>query len=421
MRKLWYAIAVIGLAFALPVIGVVAQENAPLTPAQICENSVPAAEPATREYAAAGEVLQPGVDYHAVFCTDAGAVYIDLFEDLTPVTVNSFVFLAENGYYNNTIFHRVIADFMAQGGDPTGTGTGGPGYQFTDEFVGFLTFDQPGWLAMANAGPGTNGSQFFITTVPTPHLDFRHTIFGQVIEGQETVSAIQIRDPQVPDSPSTALQTVVIVTDPASVITTYTAPEPTTQDAIQAVITGIGEELPTTLGINSDITGIKTLENVIASVPESVREAYSALLSENNFAYRASIQVDNTSCQLADAPFLSVRYTMDAFSSREAAAAVLATAASPDGVLYRAQTEAGLAVLEAETDLPYPIFIGTTQGCDQDMTRAISYWQRGSFVITAEAVYPLSSQATADVWLQQLVGVQIFERLFSDVLRTTIG
>ncbi len=421
MQKLRYAVAVIGLALALPMIGVIAQDTAPLTPAQICENSVPAAEPATREYAAAGDVLQPGIDYRAVFCTDAGAVYIDLFEDLTPETVNNFVFLAQNGYYNNTIFHRVIADFMVQGGDPTGTGSGGPGYQFADEFVGFLTFDQPGWLAMANAGPGTNGSQFFITTVPTPHLDFRHTIFGQVIEGQDTVSAIQLRDPAVPDSPSTALQTVVIVTDPTSVTTTHTAPAPATQEDLLAVIDSIGAELPATLGVNNDVTGIKTAENVVASAPESVREAYSALLSENNFAYRASIQVDNTSCQLADAPFLTVHYTMDVFASREDATAVIATAASPDGVLYRAQTEAGLAVLEAETALPYPVFIGTTQGCDQEMTRAITYWQRGNYVITAEAVYPISSQATADVWLQQLVGVQIFERLFADVLRATLG
>src|SRR5688572_14124487 len=120
-------------------------------------------------------------------CTDAGAIYIDLLEDFAPATVNNFVFLAQNNYYDNTIFHRVLEDFMAQGGDPTGTGSGGPGYQFRDEFAPFLTFDRPYLLAMANAGAGTNGSQFFITTAETPHLDFRHTIFGDVLEGQENV------------------------------------------------------------------------------------------------------------------------------------------------------------------------------------------------------------------------------------------
>ena len=117
-------------------------------------------------------VLEPDVDYRAIFCTTAGTVYVDLYESLTPMTVNNFVFLAQQGYYDNTTFHRVIPDFMVQGGDPTATGSGGPGYQFGDEPVGFLTFDRPGLLAMANAGPGTNGSQFFITTVPdaTPQL-----------------------------------------------------------------------------------------------------------------------------------------------------------------------------------------------------------------------------------------------------------
>ena len=164
------------------------------TPAALCEAALPAAEPESREFAAPEQVLQAGVDYRAIFCTDAGPIYIDLFETLTPETVNNFVFLAQNGYYNNTTFHRVIESFMAQGGDPTGTGSGGPGYAFADEFVGFLNFDRPGLLAMANAGPGTNGSQFFITHVVTDWLDGKHTVFGQVTQGQDVVNAVQQGD-----------------------------------------------------------------------------------------------------------------------------------------------------------------------------------------------------------------------------------
>ena len=104
--------------------------------------------------------------------------------------MNNFVFLANDGFYDGVIFHRVIPDFMIQGGDPTGTGTSGPGYKFEDEIDNTLEFDKPGILAMANAGPGTNGSQFFITTAATPHLKGNHTIFGKVLEGQDVASAI---------------------------------------------------------------------------------------------------------------------------------------------------------------------------------------------------------------------------------------
>lgn len=179
----------------------------------LCQAALPAETPATRTYPAASQVLEQGVDYGAIFCTDAGAFAVDLFEAETPVTVNNMVFLAQQGYYNNTIFHRVIPDFMAQAGDPTGTGRGGPGYQFQDEFLPSLRFDRPYLLAMANAGAGTNGSQFFITFVPTPHLNDAHTIFGEVTQGQQSVDAILIRDPQNPSAPATMLQTVIITTN----------------------------------------------------------------------------------------------------------------------------------------------------------------------------------------------------------------
>jgi len=141
----------------------------------------------------------------ATLRTSEGPIVIRLLPDHAPKTVRNFVDLAQGGrewkdprtgrvttgrLYDGTIFHRVIPNFMIQGGDPLGTGTGGPGYQFADEFHLELQFDRPYLLAMANAGPGTNGSQFFITTVPTPHLNRRHTIFGEVVEGQQVVDKI---------------------------------------------------------------------------------------------------------------------------------------------------------------------------------------------------------------------------------------
>src|SRR5215210_7482162 len=137
--------------------------------------------------------LDPKKKYQAILHTSRGDIKVDLYADRAPMTVNNFVFLARNGFYDGTTFHRVLDGFMAQGGDPTGTGSGGPGYQFEDEFSSDLTFDRPGLLAMANSGPNTNGSQFFITFVPTPHLNGLHTIFGEVVEGMDVVNNITRR------------------------------------------------------------------------------------------------------------------------------------------------------------------------------------------------------------------------------------
>ncbi len=129
----------------------------------------------------------------ALIKTNMGNIEIKLFEDKTPKTVENFVGLAKKEYYNGVIFHRVIDNFMIQGGDPTGTGRGGEslwGGKFEDEIVPTLTFDKPGFVAMANAGPNTNGSQFFITTVPTPWLNGHHTIFGEVVNGMDIVNKI---------------------------------------------------------------------------------------------------------------------------------------------------------------------------------------------------------------------------------------
>ena len=133
---------------------------------------------------------EPLKDIRVVMHTDKGDIEATLFASKTPVTVANFLNLAQKRFYNDLTFHRVIADFMIQGGDPDGVGTGGPGYKFSDEFDPTLRFDKAGIWAMANAGPGTNGSQFFITHVPTPHLNDHHTIFGQTTKGQDVVNKI---------------------------------------------------------------------------------------------------------------------------------------------------------------------------------------------------------------------------------------
>ena len=152
----------------------------------------------------------------AIIKTNMGDIELELFAKETPKTVDNFVQLAKKGYYKGIIFHRVIANFMIQGGDPTGTGTGGEsvwGNKFEDEIVPSLVFDKPGILAMANAGPGTNGSQFFITLVPTPWLNGHHTIFGKVIKGMGVVSAIgKVKTSKPGDKPvkSVVMKDVVI-------------------------------------------------------------------------------------------------------------------------------------------------------------------------------------------------------------------
>jgi cyclophilin family peptidyl-prolyl cis-trans isomerase len=149
--------------------------------------------------------------YRARMKTDVGEMLIDLYADRAPKTVNNFVFLARQGFYDDVVFHRVIANFMAQGGDPTGTGTGGPGYTFADEFHPSLRHDGPGVLSMANAGPNTNGSQFFITHVPTPWLDDKHSVFGRVVEGQDVLMAIPPRDPSQRNAPAVHIQSIEIL------------------------------------------------------------------------------------------------------------------------------------------------------------------------------------------------------------------
>ena len=154
--------------------------------------------------------IDPKKKYKANMETDKGTMVIELFADKTPITVNNFVFLSREGYYDGVIFHRVIDNFMVQGGDPTGTGRGGPGYKFGDEFHPSLKHDKQGMLSMANAGPGTNGSQFFITHGPTPHLNGKHTVFGQVVEGLDVLMSIPARDPGNANAPAVKIISVKI-------------------------------------------------------------------------------------------------------------------------------------------------------------------------------------------------------------------
>src|SRR5712691_2733795 len=138
--------------------------------------------------------IDPNKKYAATLETTKGTIVCDLFAKDAPKTVNNFVFLARDGFYDGTVFHRVIGDFMIQGGDPTASGRGGPGYRFEDEVKNNPHKHQVGSLSMANAGPNTNGSQFFITHVATPHLDGKHTVFGKVLKGQDVVNAVQQGD-----------------------------------------------------------------------------------------------------------------------------------------------------------------------------------------------------------------------------------
>ena len=156
---------------------------------------------ATKQYASPPAMqVETNRTYKAVIETGKGSIEIELFPEHAPKTVNNFVFLARDGFYDDVTFHRVIADFMIQGGDPTGTGAGGrggPGYRFEDEFAGNPLRHERGVISMANAGPGTNGSQFFITHGPQPHLDGRHTVFGKVSKGLDVVDAIQQGDSMI--------------------------------------------------------------------------------------------------------------------------------------------------------------------------------------------------------------------------------
>ena len=162
--------------------------------------------------------IDPKKTYRAAMKTSKGTIQIDLFVDRAPITVNNFVFLAQNGFYDGVIFHRVLDGFMAQGGDPTGSGRGGPGYRWDDEQSALrIPHDAPGTFSMANAGPNTNGSQFFITFVPTPHLNGNHAVFGVVADADsmKVLNSLQRIDPQRPNPAVVADQITSIAVEEA--------------------------------------------------------------------------------------------------------------------------------------------------------------------------------------------------------------
>ena len=172
-------------------------------PASINTGATKEAQMSSKQYSQTPDVLPEAerIGKKARFETNLGKFTIALFGDKAPKAVSNFIFLAKDGFYDNLIFHRVIEGFMIQGGDPKGDGTGGPGYKFEDEFDNSLTFSKPGILAMANSGPNTNGSQFFITVTPTTHLNNKHTIFGEVTEGYDIVEKISRVETGVSDKP----------------------------------------------------------------------------------------------------------------------------------------------------------------------------------------------------------------------------
>lgn len=200
-RIIWAGIIAVGvLAVVAVVILIPSLGTEQATDPGVLEEAGPLAELAPAERNAYYDrppemVIDPEKEYEVLIRTERGDMRLRLFVGEAPLTVNNFVYLARQGFYDGTIFHRVIEDFMAQGGDPTGTGSGGPGYRFEDETDNGLVFDRSGLLAMANSGPDTNGSQFFITYVPTPHLDGLHTIFGEIIEGQDVLNSLTLVQP----------------------------------------------------------------------------------------------------------------------------------------------------------------------------------------------------------------------------------
>lgn len=319
--RLLLGMAMLLAAFAAFVPTPVSQAQDSQTPAALCA-STEVTEPESRQFEAAEQVLEEGADYYAIFCTSNGAVYVDLFEQFAPVTVNNFVFLAEQGYYNNSNFHRVMEGFMVQGGDPVGApaGTGGPGYEFQDEFVPFLVFDRPGLLAMANAGPGTNGSQFFITRVPTPHLNFAHTIFGEVLEGQNVVDSMtntydSATNFPIEEATPETLDTVLIITDPSLVTSDRTAPAAAGSDEVLTAIEDVFVNDPT-LG-SSDATIYNTAEEAVAQYDEAAQSVATDLYA-NGFNFEAGGLWELADCS-GDTSLLGVGLHMINWESADAA------------------------------------------------------------------------------------------------------
>lgn len=275
-----------------------AAESEAATPEPAAVESESSSPPAARDgmYSAPPEtVIDTETYYYATLATERGDIKVQLFADRSPVTVNNFVFLAQEGFYDNTTFHRVLDGFMAQAGDPTGSGMGGPGYAIPNETYPGLVFDRPGLLAMANSGPDTNGSQFFITFAPAAHLNGGYTIFGEVVEGLEVLDEITRRDPNAaPDFEGDALETVTIEETDTSELPTPTPAPPTptpTATPTPYAPTGQGEgERP--------LTEVPAAEraNFYNTAPEleiDATQSYTALISTSQGDMTAMLYADS--------------------------------------------------------------------------------------------------------------------------------
>ena len=216
MNRKYFVLAILVIAslacnYLAGPFATVAPTASPEAPVSLNACDVFADIPVTDQYDSPRIRIDRSKQYFATVKMAKGSEFvIQLYPEQAPITANSFVFLACKGFFNGVTFHRVLEGFMAQGGDPTGTGMGGPGYEFVNENSD-LVFDKPGVVAMANRGPDTNGSQFFITFVPTPQLNGGYTIFGQVVEGMDVVNGITLRDPDTdPDFSGDAMARVTI-------------------------------------------------------------------------------------------------------------------------------------------------------------------------------------------------------------------
>ena len=362
----------------LAALVALASADVPQTAQELCAAAQPA--PLTMmQFEQAEEALEPDLDYRAIFCTSAGAIYVNLYDTFAKMTVNNFVFLAQQSYYDNTTFHRVIPGFMAQGGDPTGSGRGGPGYQFADETTGHLTFYRPFLLAMANAGPGTNGSQFFITTAPTPHLNYKHTIFGEVLSGQAVVEAIRERDPQTATEDGETLHTVLIITDPTQVDNTDVPPPmPVTPQELMDAFLRFG----------ADDMRAQNSEDRRESLPAAFQDDFADFAARYDHEFHVAMRIHNEGCN-PERFFTSIGYAVDGFASADSAIEALAD----DLMIALAEHDDFIQ----PTQYPSLLFMKQAPSCHGDNGfHVLSQYTHGRFIISVDALVDLDILGNVD-------------------------